>query len=202
MNITQQEYLFCYFTFSKGAIWCIAKPNNSYQNLLLALFFEIVVETKKIEGCDFDKILWRDISRLLLHRMRAAHPAREACTSPIVCLKTWLCLLCLSLLCLTIYRLVCSTMPFSVLLYFALLYCSTVLLNSCNSALMTFLFFFALLSHFHQTKLSLILFIANDKSSCAPRWGLDEKGSQISKTVRIILGIIVLVPGYHNLFVL
>ena len=53
----------------------------------VALFFEIVVG-KKIEGRDFDKILWRDISRLLLHRMRAAHPAREACTSPIVCLKT------------------------------------------------------------------------------------------------------------------
>ena len=46
MNITQQEYLFCYFTFSKGAIWCIAKPNNWYQNLLLALFFEIVVGKK------------------------------------------------------------------------------------------------------------------------------------------------------------
>ena len=116
-NITQQEYLFCYFTFSKGAIWCIAKPNNWYQNLLLALFFEIVVETKKIEGRDFDKILWRDISRLLLHRMRAAHPAREACTSPIVCPKTGLCLLCLSLPGLTTYLLVCSTMPFSALFY-------------------------------------------------------------------------------------
>ena len=99
---------------------------------------------RKIEGRDFDKILWRDISRLLLHRMRAAHPAREACTSPIVCLKTWLCLLCLSLLCLATYRLVCSTYnPFlcSALLCTALL-CTvllcTALLNSCNSALMTF----------------------------------------------------------------
>ena len=202
MNITQQEYLFCYFTFSKGAIWCIAKPNNCYQNLLLALFFEIVVETKKIEGRDFDKILWRDISRLLLHRMRAAHPAREACTSPIVCLKTWLCLLCLSLLCLPYYlslSLLYNTFLCSALLCTDLLYSIQFCPDDffCSSR-----FFFASLKHFHQTKLSLILFIANDKSSCAPRWGVDEKGSQISKTVRIILGIIVLVPGYHNLFVL
>ena len=49
MNTKQQEYLFCYFTFSKGAIWCIAKPNNWYQNLLLALFFEIVVDLEKLK---------------------------------------------------------------------------------------------------------------------------------------------------------
>ena len=127
---------------------------------------------RKIEGRDFDKILWRDISRLLLHRMRAAHPAREACISPIVCLKTWLCLLCLSLLCLTTYRLVCSTVPFSALLY------SIQLCPDDFSVLLCFTLTFS-----PNKTLPHSLYCQWQKVLC-PEMRVGWKRSQISKTVQ------------------